>query len=174
MQSNTRRKAVRENRAIHMYFCRDMTQYEIAEELDVTQATVSDYINSEPSQEVQEMIEWRSKQVRVMALEELRQQLKTAGEQARNAEHVAKVWPDDGNIVVSDIRDDSGQIVERIPIPDDFDIMPDDQARYFRRQEVREIIDQMAELVGAKEAEQHEVEHSLEDVTGEFVSLSDE
>lgn len=149
-----------------MHYCRDMSIAEIAEELDLTERTIKEYLYSEPSQEVQEMVEWRSKQVRVMALEELRQQLKVAGEKSRSAEKPVKVWPEDGDIKITDIQDDAGNTVDRIPIPDDFDLLPDETARFFRREEVREIIEQMTELVGAKEPEQHEL-----DVSGDLAEI---
>lgn len=140
-----------------MYFCRDMDQAEIAEELGVTQGTVSKYINSEPSQEVQEMIDWRASQVRLTAMEELRQQLKEAGERSRTAEKPVKIYENEnGELEVDDVEIDDGY-TKKIPVVQDMELLPDQETRYYARKEAREILDQMAELVGAKEADQVEL-----------------
>lgn len=158
MRSNTRRKAMRETKAIHYYFCRDMTQQEIADELDVTRQTVNEYINSEPSEEVQEIIDERAGQVRVMAVEELRQQLREAGERARTAEKPVKIYENaHGEVEVKDIRDETGEIIKKVPKTQDIDLLPDEETRYYARKEARDILDQMCELVGAKEPQEVDV-----------------
>lgn len=175
MKSSTR-KAHRETKAIHYYYCRDMSLEEIAEKLDVSKPTASRYINSEPSEEVERMLNRKSKQVRIMAVEELRKQLRVAGEQSRTAEKPVKVWEDDdGNLTVKDQRDEeTGEITGKYPIPNDIEMLPDETTRYYRREEVRDIIDQMADLVGAKEAEQHEIEHTgIKSLSSAFINNDD-
>lgn len=161
MNLRSRRKAMRETKAIHWYFCRDMTEEEIADELGVTEQTVSKYLNSEPSQEAQKMIDWKASQVRVMAVEELQDQLQAAGERSKTAEKPVKIYANEnGEVEVKDITDDEGNIVKKVPKTQDIDLLPDEEARYYAREEARDIIDQMCELVGAKEPQEVEVSGS--------------
>jgi len=57
-----------------------------------------------------------------------------------------------------DVRDEeTGEVVKRVPIPNDIELGVDAEARYYARAEVRDILDQLTDLVGAKEPEQVEV-----------------
>lgn len=159
MESSTRNKAIRESKAIHLWYTTEMTQKEIAEEIGVGRDTISRYVNSEPSQEVQELLEEEAAQVRIVALNELRQQLREAGEKARSAEKPIKVWTDEsGHLNVNDkVNPETGEITGKYPVPSDMEMGPDEEARYYARGEIREILDQMAELVGAKSPQEIEM-----------------
>lgn len=155
-------RETRVRKALHWYWTRDLTQAEIGERLGVSREKVSEYINEAPQSEaVQEQLENLEVQVRYVAAEELREQLKQAGERARSPETPVKIWQDDdGELVVQDERDDHGEITGRYPVPQGFEMGPDEQERFYGRNEVREILDLLTDIVGAKAAERHKHEHS--------------
>jgi len=161
-------KSYRVTKAIHWHYVTEKTHEEIADELGVSAETVKDYLDEPPSEEVESQLADQQREVRLVAYEELKYQLQAAGEASRTAETPVKVWQDeDGNVRVNDIHDDEGELVSKKPVPVDIEMGPDDTARYFRREEVREILDRLVDLVGAAEPEQHKVEHSGE-VDGDF------
>jgi len=150
-------KKWRMNRAIHLWFTTDMTQEEIGDELGVSRQTVSDYIHSPPSKEVQETLETQATQVRLMAFEELRRHLREAGARSRTAKKPVKVYEnEDGELEVEDIELESG-MTKKIPVVQDIELLPDQETRYYARQEIREALDMLIDLVGAGEPEQLEL-----------------
>jgi len=46
----------RKNRAIYLYYVEDLTQGEIADKMDLTQPTISEYLNSEDAEEVEDTV----------------------------------------------------------------------------------------------------------------------
>lgn len=162
MKKHSRKKAIRESKAIHLWFTTEMTQEEIADEIGVTRETISKYVNSEPSDEVREIIDQQAAQVRIAALQELRRQLREAGDRSRSAEKPVKVWADEnGDLLVKDkVNPETGELTGKYPVPADMEMGPDHTERYYRREEIRDILDQMAELVGAKEPQEVEVSGS--------------
>lgn len=163
-------KQYRVVKAIHWHFCTEKTQSDIADELGVSVQKVSEYVNSPPGQETQEALEHQEVQTRLVAFQELKHQLQVAGEASRTAEKPVKVWQDgDGHLQVRDIHDEeTGELISKEPVPYDLEMGPDETARYFRREEVREILDRMVTLTGAAEPEQHE--HSGELTIAEMLS----
>lgn len=153
----TRESRVR--KALHWYWTRDMTQEEIGEKLGVSRQKVSEYICQAPQSEaVQEQLDRLETEVRYIAVEELRRQLKQAGERARTAEKPIKIWQDeDGGLIVQDEHDEHGNLTGRYPVPAGFEMGPDEEKRFYGRNEVREILDLLMDIVGAKAAEQHEI-----------------
>lgn len=148
----------RQTKAIHLAYTTHMSNEEIAEELGVTPDTVSRYINDTPeAEQVSEMMRREREQVRILAIQELKRQLMDAGERSRSAEKPVKIWQQDGQVQTRDVRDDSGQLVDMEPVPVDVEILPDEEARYVSRKEVRDILKQLAKLTGANEPQQHEV-----------------
>lgn len=166
----------RVRKALYWHWTQDMSQEEIGEKLNVSRSTVADYIAEAPqSPAVQEQLEDLEAQVRYSAAEKLRDQLKEAGRRAESAEKPVKVWQDgNGNLCVKTKRNDAGNVVDLYPVPVDIEMGPDEQARYYGRSEVREILDLLTDIVGAKAAERHKLEHSGE-VNGEFsVTINNE
>jgi hypothetical protein len=122
---------------------------------------VDRYIREGPTDAVQKQMADVESEVRLIAVGELKQQLKAAGSRSKTVEKPVKIWQDDsGNVRIREKRDDIGEVVERAPVNIDVEMMPDEEARYYARAEVREILDQLADLVGAKEPDQLEVEGS--------------
>lgn len=127
---------------------------DIARALGVGEATVRNYIHSEPAREVQEMMDHVEAQVRVAAVQELKRQLREAGERSRSAMKPVKVWQGpDGSLNVRDVIE-NGEVVDRHAVPTDVELMPDEEARYMSRREAREIVDQLVKLTGAGETTQ--------------------
>jgi len=154
--------AVRRTKAIHWNWTTDATHQEIADALGVTPETVRNYLNAGPTDAVREQMERVESEVRTVAVTELRSQLKAAGSRAKTAEKPVKVYENaDGELEVMDVELENG-MSEKVPVVQDMELLPDEQARYYARDEVRDILEQLTELVGAAEAEQHEV--SLTDV----------
>lgn len=150
-------KQWRVNRAIHLWFTTDMTQAEIGDELGVSQQTVNEYIHSPPAEEVKETLETQATQVRLMAFEELRRHLREAGARSRTAKKPVKVYEnDDGELEVQDIELESGQ-VKKIPVVQDLELLPDQEARYYARQEIRDALEMLIDLVGAGEPDELEL-----------------
>lgn len=145
--------------AIHWYWTTEHSPAEIADALGVTEQTVEKYLHSGPGDEVKEQLAGIEQEVRLVAVRELQDQLKAAGHRSKTAEAPAEVWEDeDGNLRVRDVRDEeTGELVERVPLPDDIELMPDEEARYYARAEVRDILEQLTDLLGVSEPEQVEV-----------------
>jgi hypothetical protein len=141
-----------------------MSAEEIGEELNVTGRTVESYLNETPAQEVQEQLVEQQAEARIIAYEELKRQLREAGERSRSAEKPVMIFEnEDGELEVRDVHDDdTGELVTKKPIPQDMELLPDEKTRYFGRQEVREILEQMSELLGIKEADEIEVSGEVE------------
>lgn len=157
--------ATRRTIAIHWEWTTEYSREEMAKALGVKKSTVDRYIREGPTEDVQRMMDGVESEVRMVAVAELKDQLKRAGDRSRTAEKPVKVWTDDdGTLQVNDNHDeDTGELTGRYPVPDDMEMGPDHTARFFRREEVREILQQLTELVGAAEPEQHEVEVSPAD-----------
>jgi transcriptional regulator with XRE-family HTH domain len=152
-----------------------MTQEEIAEKLGVSRRSVETYISEAPtSLGVQNAVESLEIEVRYVAAQKLRDQLQAAGERAASAETPVKVWRGpSGNLCVKDERDPATEeLTGRYIIPAGFEMGADEKARYFGRTEVREILDLLTDIVGAKAADRQEIELSGE-VETDF-SLSDD
>lgn len=162
-------KKNRIQKALYWYWTKDLTQEEIGEKLGVSQQKVAEYVRESPQSEaIQERLEDLETQVRYAAVEQLREQLKSAGARAESAEKPVKVWEDNhGNLCVKDKSNDDGEIVDRYAVPFDIEMGADEKARFYGRSEVREIIDLLTDIVGAKAAERHKLEHSGE-VSGDF------
>lgn len=152
--------ALRRTIAIHWEWTTEYTREEMALALGVSEDTINRYLRGGINEEVKEVIHRVEGEVRLAAVTELKRQLKTAGHRARTAEKPVEVWEEDGEIHVVDQADDTGEIVDRYPVPADYELLPDGEARYYARKEVREILEQLADLTGAAEPEQVEVEHS--------------
>lgn len=153
--------ATRRTIAIHWNWTTEYTNEEIATALGVSERTIEKYLADGPNQEVQDLMDGVESEVRMVAVAELKEQLKTAGDRARSAEKPVKVYPDEhGDIFVQDARDEHGRLVDRYAIPDDVEMMPDEEARYYARDEVREILDKLIDITGAGEPDQVEVEGS--------------
>ena len=152
-------KQYRVTKAIHWHYCTELSHEEMADRLGVREETVSRYINEPPSEAVEQQLEEQQREVRLVAYEELKHQLRAAGDLSRTAEKPVKVWQDDdGHLQVRDIHDeDTGDLISKKPVPVDVEMGPDETARYFRREEVREILDRLVDLVGAAEPERHEI-----------------
>lgn len=149
--------------AIHWEWTTNYSREEMASALGVTPQTIRAYLNDGPNEEVKEVISDLESEVRTVAVMELKQQLKAAGQRSRSAEKPVKVWQDEsGNLRVRDVRDEDGQLVKKVPLPDDVELGADEEARYYARAEVRDIIEQLTDLVGAGEPDEHNV--SLTDV----------
>lgn len=145
-------------KAIHLRYTTKMTQQEIADELGVARQTIISYLNDGPtSEEVDEVMQKAKQETRLMAVNELKRQLMEAGSRSRTAEKPVKVWQQNGQIQTRDVRDDSGQMVDMEPVPVDVEMLPDEEARYVSRKEIREILRQLTKLVGANEPEEHTV-----------------
>ena len=152
--------ATRRAIAIKWNWTTEYTHAEIADALGVSVPTVRRYLQDGPTDEVRDMISGLESEVRTIAVMELKQQLKEAGHQARSAEQPVKVWADDdGNLRVKDkVDEETGEVVGKYPLPADMKLGPDEQARYYARGEIREILEQMTDLVGAGEPDEHKVE----------------
>lgn len=152
------------NRTIHLWMTTDKTQSEIGDELGVSRQTVNEYIHSPPAEEVQETLQEQARQVRMAAFEELRRHMRESGERSRSAEKPVKVWRnDDGKLNVETITDDDGNVVKRVPVPADLVMGPDEEARYYARQEVREALGMLIDLTGAGEPDRIQVDHGVDE-----------
>lgn len=147
--------------AIHWEWTTEYSREEMAAALGVTPQTIRKYVNDGPTEAVEEQIADVESKVRMVAVAELKEQLKAAGHRARSAATPTEVWQgEDGDIHVRDVTDEDGEVVKRVPVPEDYDLMPDEEARYYARAEVRDILDQLTNLTGAGEPDQVEVEGS--------------
>lgn len=150
---------VRRAIAIKWNWTTEYTQADIASALGVTERTVRNYVQDGPTDEVRRMVSHLEGEVRTIAVMELREQLREAGHRARTAEKPVKVWTDsDGNLNVKDkVNEETGELIGKYPVPEDMELGADEEARYYARGEIREIIDQLTDLVGAGEPDEHEV-----------------
>lgn len=147
--------------ALHWHWTTEYTNKEIASALGVREETVEKYLRSTPAEEVREQLADVQSEVRYVAVQELKHQLKAAGHRSRTAETPVKVWRNgDGDLVVQDQRDDAGKLTGRYPIPVDYEIGADEKVRYYAREEVRDILDLLTDIVGAKSPEEHKLEHT--------------
>lgn len=155
---------LRRSVAIKWNWTTEYTNEEIADALGVTPVTVSRYLSEGPTDDVKRMMDGVEAEVRMVAVAELRQQLQAAGHRSQTAETPVKVWTDEnGDLMVKDKRNpETGELMGKFPVPRDMELGPDQEARFYARKEVREILEQLTDLVGAAEAE--EVEVSLTDV----------
>lgn len=162
-------KQYRITKAIHWHYATEKTHADIADELGVSERKVQEYIQSPPADEVEAQLARQQRDVRLVAFEELRHQLQTAGQASRTAETPVEIWQDeDGHVQVRDIEDDDGNITSRKPVPVDIEMGPDETTRYYRRAEAREIIQMLVDLVGAAEPDQYEL-----DVSGDMSGQMD-
>lgn len=148
--------------AIHWEWTTEYSREEMAKALGVTRQTINKYIREGPTDDVKEQIKSVESEVRMVAVAELKQQLKAAGSRSKTAEKPVEIFENDaGEVEVRDVRDDdTDELITKKPIPQDIDLLPDEEARYYARAEVRDIIDQLVDLVGAAEPDQVEVEGS--------------
>ena len=152
--------ATRRAVAIHWNWTTKYTTEEIASALGVTPQTVRRYVTEGPGEEVRNVIKDVEAEVRLIAVQELKEQLRVAGDRARSAEKPVKIYETGDGVEVKDITNDEGEVIKRVPVVQDYQLLPDEEARYYARSEAREILDQLADLVGAGEPEQVEVEGS--------------
>lgn len=155
-------KKTRIRKALYWYWARDMTLEEIGEKLGVGTTKVHEYIHASPQSEaVQEQLDNVETQVRFVAIEQLREQLKQAGSRAQSSEKPVKIWTDDsGDLRVRDEHNDQGELVDKVPVPADMEMGADSEQRFYGRSEAREIIDLLTDIVGGKAAERHKHEHT--------------
>jgi predicted transcriptional regulator len=154
--------AARRAQAIHWNWTTEATNAEIADALGVRPETVSRYLNDGPTDAVREQMEGVEAEVRMVAVAELRDQLQAAGDRARSAEKPVKVWTDaNGNLTVRDERNpETGEVLDKYAVPSGMELGANEEARYYARDEVRQILDQLVALTGAGEPDEVAVEHS--------------
>jgi len=154
--------AVRRAKAIHWNWTTEASNAEIASALGVSESTVRRYLNERPTDAVKEQMEGVEAEVRMIAVAELREQLRAAGDRARSAEKPVKVWTDaNGNLTVKDKREpETGELLDKYAVPHGIELGANEDARYYARAEVRDILDQLTALTGAAEPEELAVEHS--------------
>lgn len=142
-------REIRQAYAIQWWWSTDMSNEEIGDRLGVRPTTVKDYVHEGPGREVKQMMAAKEKQVRLVAVQELQEQLREVGTKSKTAETAVKIWADDdGNVMVKDVRDEEGDVVKRYPVPQDVEIGDDEQARFYRRSEAREILDMLLDITG--------------------------
>lgn len=153
---------MRVQKALYWYWTKDLTLEEIGEKLGVAESTAHEYVQEAPtSPAVQEAVDDLEIQVRYVAAEKLREQLQEAGVRAESAEKPVKVWADsNGELNVKDERNDAGELTGRYVVPESFEMGADETGRFYGRSEVREILDLLTDIVGAKAAERQKIEHS--------------
>ena len=154
-------------RAINLTHTTERTQEEIAAELGVSRTKVKEYLNTDPAEDVEEFLAEQQAEVRKIATSEYKRSLREVGEQARTAEEPVKVWTDDhGDLDVVPVygEDEIGNpvVVDYRPLPQDMEMGPDTIERFHRRDEMREIMRDMRQMVGADAPEE-----SKHEITGE-------
>lgn len=165
--------ATRRTIAIHWEWTTEYSRERMATALGVRKSTIDRYIREGPTEGVQAQMEGIETEVRLVAIAELKEQLKQAGSRSRTAEKPVKIWTDDGNLRVEDkTHPESGKITGKYPVPWDMEIGPDHTTRYYRREEVREILQQLVDITGAGEPD--EVEVSFDDVWTESAQRDDD
>jgi len=152
----------RRAQAIHWNWTTEARKSEIADALGVSSETIRRYLNDGPTDAVREQMEGIEAEVRMIAVAELREQLQAAGDRSRSAEKPVKVWTDaNGNLTVLDKRHpETGKVLDKYAVPAGMELGADDEARYYARDEVRQILDQLVALTGAGEPDEVAVEHS--------------
>jgi len=143
--------------AIHWNWTTEYTRAEMAKALGVTEQTIRKYVREGPTDAVQEQMDDVESEVRLVAVAELRDQLQAAGSRAKTAEKPVKVYENECGEVEVDHVELEGEGTKKIPKVQDIQLLPDEQARYYARSEVRDILDQLVDLVGAAEPEEVEV-----------------
>lgn len=152
--------ATRRSIAIHWEWTTEYSREEISDALGVQKSTIDRYIREGPTDDVQEQMDGVEAEIRLVAVKELKEQLKAAGSRSKTAEKPVEIYENDhGEVEVNDVEVDSGE-VKKIPKVQDIQLLPDEQARYYARAEVREIIEQLADLVGAGEPDEVDVTHT--------------
>jgi len=155
--------AMRRTIAIHWNWTTEYSTEEMASALGVRSKTVRGYIRGGPAEAVEQQMETVESEVRDIAILELKEQLRTAGHRARTAEKPLKIYRNNNDEVeVRDVTDDTGELLTKKPIPQDIQFLPDEEARYYAREEAREILGQLTDLVGAGEPDELNV--SLDDL----------
>lgn len=147
----------RARKAVEWKFTRGWTNKEIAEELDVTPKTVSQYLN-DPPEELREPIKHFKDELTVSTFERLREQLQEANRRAREAETPEKVfeYDDDGNLISEEIHFEGGGS-KHVPKVKGMEMQPNEEARYYARAEEREIIEMLWNLAGVQEPDELEL-----------------
>lgn len=185
----------RQTQAIHLHFTTNLTNREIADRLDVHETTISGYLNDDYADQVTEMVERQRSQVMMESLRVLKEQLRDLHDQMdevqvekEDADMEVKVYRDDEGNVVYDTYTDENGVEQMFKVPQRYEVQPDDQARYFRRSEwreisrdIREVLEEMRGLLGVDEADKIEIEHSgsvghehgLDDRTREMIDQMD-
>jgi len=162
----------RARKAIEWKYTRGWTNRRIAEELDVTEQTVSGYINH-PPEELQEPIRHFKKELTAATFSRLQEQLAEAGRRAREAERPERVfeYDENGDLVAEEIHFENGGS-KWVPKVKGMEMQPDAEQRAYARREEREIIQMLWNLAGVEEPEEVEVSGGL-DVSTEFATLDD-
>jgi len=143
--------------AIYWNWSSEYTQEEIAAALGVTEPTVRRYVREGPTDQVKEQMDDKESEVRVAAVAELKQQLQAAGHRAKTAQKPVKIYENEhGEVEVIEFELESGE-TKKIPKVQDIQLLPDQQARFYARDESRDILEQLINLVGAAEANEHDV-----------------
>lgn len=148
----------RARKAIEYRFVRGWSNKEIAEELDVAETTVSEYVN-DPPEELQEPLEHLKEDLVLATTSRLREQLQQAEQRARTAEKPQKVFAtdDDGNLIADEIPLEDGGTTW-VPRVDGMELGPNHSVRAAARQEERQIIEMLWNLAGVEEPDK--IEHS--------------
>lgn len=165
-------KAKRASKAVYLKYVEGLTQNEIAERLDVSQTSVSKYLNEEPGEEVKEDLQQQAIQTRMMTWETLTRQLQAAHERAQDAEKVTPDWDNEDNITFVTTRDAEGNIKDRFPLPDGYSVDADHEAQSDARKEIREILDAMQTVTGTPDAK-IEISQPTDNDTGFQITTSE-
>ena len=148
----------RARKAMELKWTRDMTNKEIADELDVRPKTVRRYLN-DPPEELKEPARHFKQQLVQGTVELLRQQLAEVRERAETAEQPSKVFAtdDNGELLTKEIHLEGGA-TKTVPVVEDMEFAPNHEVRTYARKEARQIIQMLWNLAGAEEPDQ--IEHS--------------
>jgi transcriptional regulator with XRE-family HTH domain len=144
----------RARKAAEYKFVRGWTHKQIAEELDVTTRTVSEYLN-DPPEELADPIEHLKDELVLGTVSRLREQLSAAEQRAREAEQPRKVFARDeeGNLKAREIPLEGGGTTW-VPVVEGMELGPDHSARAAARQEERRIIEMLWSLAGVESPEE--------------------
>lgn len=159
----------RARKAIEWRFTRGWSNRRIAEELDVAEQTVSEYIN-DPPDALKEPVKQFKEELTLGTFNRLRDQLAAAIDRAENADRPQKVFEfdDNGNLVTEEIVFDNGR-TKLVPKVAGMEMQPDHKARAMARREEREIIDMLWSLAGAEEPDKVEHSGTIEGIAPAFV-----
>jgi len=195
-----RDKQWRIERAMLLDWRTDMTYEEIGEQVarevgredPYTRGTVAGWMSShdEISEHVSNAIDSVKEVVMVLTIDELKSeftelhsQLDDVKVSAQEAEVAVKSYTDeDGNVVWEEGVDDGEKYIYKVP--QEFVQEPDEQTRYFRRSEwreirrqIREVLEELRKVVGVETAEQIEidmqVDHGVDEQTRETIENMD-